>query len=232
MCSMCLGRSATRRIFVGRLGVAVSAFALGAAAPSGASVSPADAMRRLQDGNRRYVTGRLDPKDFTTGRAARAAGQAPFAAVLSCSDSRVAPELLFDCHPGEVFVVRNAGNCVEPFGVASLEYAVTALGVRLIVVVGHSGCGAVKAAIATIEGGSEAPGHLPALINDIRPSVAAVQKQGGGTPSLDAVIRAHVLRGVDELGANQPILAGQVRRGQLEVAGGLYDIGSGRVTPI
>jgi carbonic anhydrase len=214
---------------LGSLGIAASAVALGAAAPDGASVEPAEALRRLEAGNRRYVAGALDPKDFTTGRAARAAGQAPFAALLCCSDSRVAPELIFDCHPGEVFVVRNAGNCVEPFGVASMEYATTALGVRLIVVVGHSGCGAVKAAIETVETGSDAPGHLPALVNDIRPSIEAVRGAGKGAPPAEAVIRAHVLRGVAELRANQPVLAGRARDGRLQVAGGVYDIASGRV---
>ena len=232
MCDRCHGAPFTRRAFVGSFGMAVPALALGAAAPADSSVSPADALRRLEEGNRRYVAGDLDPKDFTTGRAARSAGQAPFAALLSCSDSRVAPELIFDCHPGEVFVVRNAGNCVEPFGIASLEYAITALGVRLIMVVGHSGCGAIKAAIETVEKGSDAPGHLPALINDIRPSIEAVRDKGRKAPSPEAVIRAHVARGVAELRANQPILAAQARTGQLQLAGGIYDIASGRVTLI
>lgn len=120
--------------------------------------------------------------------------------MLSCSDSRVAPELIFDCHPGEVFVVRNAGNSVEPFGVASLEHAITALGVRLIMVVGHSGCGAIKAAIETVEKGTDAPGHLPSLINDIRPSIEAVRGKGKAAPSPEAVIRAHVARGVADCG--------------------------------
>ncbi len=232
MCDRHLDLRFTRRALVGCFGASAAAMALGGAAPAGPSVSPGDALRRLADGNRRYVRGQLDPKDFTTGRAARAAGQAPFAAILSCSDSRVAPELLFDCHPGEVFVVRNAGNCVEPFGVASLEYAVTALGTRLILVLGHSGCGAVKAAIATVEEGSDAPGHLPALINDIRPAIEAARGTGSGAPSVEAVIRTHVSRGVAELRANQPILAARVRRGELEVAGGVYDIASGTVTLI
>lgn len=232
MCDTCHGKPLTRRAVIGSFGVAAAALALGAAAPAGAPVLPADALRRLQEGNARYAGGQLDPKDFTTGRAARAAGQAPFAAVLSCSDSRVAPELIFDCHPGEVFVVRNAGNCIEPFGVASLEYAATALGVRLIVVLGHSGCGAVKAAIATIAKGSEAPGHLPALINAIRPAVEAAQGRGGGTPPLEAVIGAHVSEGVAALRVNQPILARLVQTGALHIAGGTYDIATGKVTMI
>ncbi len=232
MCEMCRGLPLKRRAFFSSIGVAASAIALAAAAPADTSVLPADALKRLEEGNRRYVGGQLDPKDFTTDRAARASGQAPFAAILACSDSRVAPELIFDCHPGEVFVIRNAGNCVEPFGVASLEYAATALGVRLIVVMGHSECGAVKAAIATIENGSKAPGHIPSLINAIRPSVETVRSQGGKTPSVEAVIRAHVAHGVAEIRANQPTLAPLVRTGQLHVAGGLYDIASGRVTLI
>ena len=229
MCRVFQGMRLSRRTLIGSIGAAASSLALGAAAPVGPAVLPADALRRLEEGNLRYVNGQLDPKDFSTGRAARALGQAPFAAVLSCSDSRVAPELLFDCHPGEVFVVRNAGNCVEPFGVASLEYAVTALGTRLILVVGHSGCGAVKAAIATVENASPAPGHLPAIINDIRPAIESAQRHGEKTPTLDTVIRTHVLRAVAELKANQPVLASLVSSGKLQVAGGIYDITSGRV---
>lgn len=232
MCEMCRGLPLTRRSVFRSIGVAASAIALVAAAPADTSVLPADALKRLEDGNRRYVSGQLDPKDFTTDRAARATGQAPFAAILACSDSRVAPELIFDCHPGELFVVRNAGNCVEPFGVASLEFAATALGVRLIVVVGHSECGAVKAAISTIENGGNAPGHIPSLINAIRPSVETVRSHGEKTPSVGAVIQAHVAHGGAEIRASQPTLAPLVRSGQLHVAGGVYDIASGRVTLI
>lgn len=232
MCIRCPGERVSRRSFLGSLGVVASALTLGAAAPAGTAVPPEAALKRLEEGNVRYVAGQLDPKDFTAGRAARAGGQAPFAALLSCSDSGVAPELIFDCHPGEVFVIRNAGNCVEPFGIASLEYAATALSARLILVLGHSGCGAVKATIDTIENGSDAPGHLPALINEIRPAFADVRGHGDTAPSLEAVIRAHVVRGVAELRANQPILASLVRTGQLQVVGGIYDIGSGRVSLI
>src|SRR4029434_7919667 len=125
-------------------GVAIAADppAPGAPPPPNA-IAPADALKRLMDGNARYVANTHNERDFSSGRAARVQGQYPFAQILSCADSRVAPELAFDQGPGDLFVMRVAGNIVTPALLASFEYGVQFLGAPLIVVLGHSGCGAV-----------------------------------------------------------------------------------------
>ena len=112
-------------------------------------------------------------KDFSIGRAERAGAQYPIVAMLSCSDSRVSPELLFDQGPGDVFVVRVAGNFVNPDGLASFEYAVKFLGAPLLMVLGHTNCGAVSAAVKVVTERAELPGHLPELIKSIEPAVIA-----------------------------------------------------------
>jgi carbonic anhydrase len=117
-----------------------------------------EALRSLVTGNARYVANAPRVRDFSAGRAARVEIQAPFAAILSCADSRVAPELVFDGDPGDLFVVRLAGNVVNPDVLASLEYTVALLRTPLIVVLGHSGCGAVDAAIKVAKHGAELPG--------------------------------------------------------------------------
>src|SRR3712207_3984048 len=107
----------------------------------------------------------------SAGRVARAAVQYPFAAILSCADSRVSPELAFDQGPGELFVVRLAGNFVNDDGLASLEYGTRFLGVPLVMILGHSNCGAVSATIKVLQEGAALPGHLPELVNSIKPAV-------------------------------------------------------------
>ncbi|HEY9567097.1 MAG TPA: carbonic anhydrase, partial [Thalassobaculum sp.] len=116
---------------------------IAAAAPN--AIGPDAALERIRAGNARYVAQTPVEKDFSAGRAARAQAQYPIASILGCADSRVAPELLFDQAPGELFVTRVAGNFVNDDGLASLEYGVKFLGIPLIVVLGHSGCGAVGA---------------------------------------------------------------------------------------
>src|SRR5215217_792138 len=122
-----------------------------AAATAPNAIPPDEALRLIMEGNNRYVAGNLANKDFSVGRAARASAQYPIATVLSCADSRVSPELAFDQGPGELFVVRLAGNFVTNDGLASLEYGVQFLGVPLLMVLGHSGCGAVAAAIKVMK---------------------------------------------------------------------------------
>lgn len=109
--------------------------------------TPDEALRRLKDGNARYVSNTEINTDHSVGRAIRAGGQAPFAAIVSCADSRVAPELIFDQGPGDLFVIRVAGNFVNEDGLASLEYGALVLGIKTIIVLGHSSCGAVEATI-------------------------------------------------------------------------------------
>ncbi len=135
------------------------------------SMSPAEALDRLMQGNARYVAGETECKDFSIGRAERAGAQYPIVGVLSCSDSRVSPELLFEQGPGDIFVVRVAGNFVNQDGLASMEYAVKILGVPLLMVLGHTNCGAISAAVKVVTEHAELPGHLPELVASIEPAV-------------------------------------------------------------
>src|SRR5258705_1251169 len=143
-----LGPGAPAALIPWSIGAAVAADppAPGAAPPPNA-IAPADAMKRLVEGNARYTANALNERDFSSGRAARVQGQYPIAQILSCSDSRVSPELLFDQAPGDLFVMRVAGNIVNTDLLASLEYGAQFLGAPLIMVLGHSGCAAVDAAI-------------------------------------------------------------------------------------
>ena len=122
------------------------------------AISPDVALQRLMEGNARYAANAPNERDFSAGRAARAGAQFPIAAILSCSDSRVVPDLVFDQSPGDLFVVRLAGNFLDDDGLASLEYAVKFLGAPLLVVVGHTNCGAVAAAVKVVTERAELPG--------------------------------------------------------------------------
>ena len=127
------------------------------------------ALQSLKAGNERFVTGNLLPKGtYSEDRKALCEGQHPFAVVLCCSDSRVAPEIIFDQKLGDLFVIRNAGNVVDDDVLGSIEYAVEHLGTPLVVVLGHSSCGAVT---ATCQGG-DLPGHIPDIVKRIRPSIS------------------------------------------------------------
>ena len=128
-------------------------------------------------GNARYTANSPSNKDFSAGRVARVEAQYPIAAIVGCADSRVAPELAFDQGPGDLFVVRVAGNFVNDDMLASLEYGVEFLGVPLIMVLGHTNCGAITATVKVIQEGARLPGHLPDLLRSLKPAVQmALQK--------------------------------------------------------
>jgi carbonic anhydrase len=137
------------------------------------------ALERLRQGNARYVAGVSLRHDFKHEREALAAGQNPYAAVLSCADSRIAPEYAFDSARGDLFVCRVAGNFANEETIASLEYAVAVLGVPLILVLGHDSCGAVDAAIKSLKDGTTLPGRLPSLVAGVAPAVKAVPSSPG-----------------------------------------------------
>lgn len=190
--------------------------------------NPDAALKRLQEGNARYAANAPSVRDYSAGRAERAAAQYPFAAVLSCADSRVAPELAFDQGPGDLFVVRLAGNFVNTDGLASLEYGVEFLGVSLILVLGHTHCGAVDAAIKVLDQQVELPGQLPCLIESIKPAVAPLM----GQPTQDLLLAAtiaNVRANVKRLEEAGPILAARVTGGDIRVVGGYYDLHTGKV---
>ncbi|NEW95136.1 carbonic anhydrase, partial [Rhodopseudomonas sp. BR0M22] len=148
MCQTCLSGVSRRHLMAGGLGLlAASALPFAARAQTQASDTPDAALDKLMQGNERYIAGQMRERDFSAGRAARTEGQAPFAAILGCADSRIAPELAFDQGPGSLFVVRVAGNFVTPDGLASLEYGAAVLGTKVIMVLGHTNCGAVNATV-------------------------------------------------------------------------------------
>jgi carbonic anhydrase len=190
-------------------------------------LSPDASLERLLKGNTRYVEGVSLRHDFKHEREALAGGQNPYAAILSCADSRIAPEYAFDSGRGDLFVCRVAGNFANTESIASLEYAVAVLATPLILVLGHDSCGAVSAAIKSLKDGTVLPGHMPSLVAGVAPAVNAVSQQGGET--LGNAIRQNVIDNVAKLSSATPILSAAVEQGKLKVAGGIYRLRDGRV---
>jgi carbonic anhydrase len=212
------------------VGVALAGRALFAAGdtPKPQNVlSPDAALERLKKGNARYFEGVMRRHDFEAERGVLAGGQNPYAGILSCADSRVAPEYAFDSGRGDLFVVRVAGNFAEEDGIASFEYAVKFLGTTLLVVLGHDKCGAVDAAIKTVKDGAELPGHLPHLVEHIAPAVKTALSEPGDL--LANAIRENVLLNIERLKTASPILSQAVADGKIRVVGGVYKLKDGRV---
>jgi carbonic anhydrase len=197
------------------------------AAPN--AISPDAALQRLMQGNERYAANAPDQKDYSAGRAARVSAQFPIAAILSCSDSRVAPELAFDQGPGDLFIVRLAGNFLDDDGLASLEYAVRFLGAPLLMVLGHSNCGAVAAAIKVVMDRVQLPGHLPELIDSIKPAVIAAHGRHPGD-LLAAAIEENVKLNVKRMYDDEPILSEALAAKKIAAVGGIYDLATGKVS--
>jgi carbonic anhydrase len=190
-------------------------------------VSPEGALERLEEGNERYVEGVARRHDFRHEREVLASGQNPYAAILSCADSRIAPEYAFDSGRGDLFVCRVAGNFANAESVASLEYAVSVLSTPLILVLGHDACGAVDAAIKSLKDNTTLPGHLPSLVEGLAPAVKAVSGQGGDV--LANTIKQNVIDTAAKLKSATPILSAAVEQGKLKVVGGIYRLRSGKV---
>jgi carbonic anhydrase len=230
-CNACLDAGLSRRTLFGAgVGVLAATTLVGTAQaqPARAVDTPDAALARLVEGNARYASDKMNERDFSAGRAARAQGQAPFAAILGCADSRVAPELAFDQAPGELFVVRVAGNFVTPDGLGSLEYGAAVLGTKLIMVLGHSSCGAVDATVTALQKGNDLPGHIADLVRAMKPGVEPTLKQPGDDLRQRAVV-ANVRFNVKRLQESTPILADMIKAGKLRVAGGFYDLPTGKV---
>jgi carbonic anhydrase len=190
------------------------------------SVAPAEAISKLKEGNARYTSGSLQhPGQTADRRTELARTQHPFAAILSCSDSRVPPEVVFDQGLGDLFIVRVAGNVINDEGLGSLEYTVDHLGTRLILVLGHQRCGAVDAARETIAAKGKAPGHIQSLVTAIKPAVEATAKD-----DLETTIKANVKNVVQALRSATPILKAEVDSGKIQVIGGYYSLDTGAVT--
>jgi carbonic anhydrase len=196
--------------------------------PAPNAIPPAEALDLLMQGNARYAANEPRERDFSAGRAARAKSQYPIAAVLGCSDSRVAPDLVFDHGPGDIFVVRVAGNVVDDNGLASLEYAVEFLGVPLVMVLGHTNCGAVGAAIQAVTSRKELPGHLPELIKAIEPAVIAAHARHPGD-FLAAATEENVRLNIKRLPERSEVLGRALSAQKIALSGGIYDLATGKV---
>jgi len=192
-----------------------------------ATVTADEALTRLKAGNERFVTGKLiHPNEGADRRTEVAKGQSPFAIIVGCSDSRVGPEVVFDQGLGDLFVIRTAGNVVDDVALGSIEYAADHLGAPLILVLGHTRCGAVSAAVA----GGHAPGHVASVVEKIKPAVDETKGKPGD--ALENAVRANVRHVVNQLRNSAPILSGLVKSGKLRVVGACYDLDTGRVASL
>lgn len=215
----------------GGLLAATTAFAApGAVKPPKTTLTADQALALLKQGNASFLTD--SPVRAASGRARRiqiAQGQAPFAAYVTCSDSRVSPELLFGRGLGELFIIRNAGNTVDTVALGSIEYAVAELGVPLVVVMGHERCGAVAAAVEVVQRNATYPGSIGRMVEPIIPAVLQAQTTRGGD-LLAKSVRENVRRVVRQLRtATEPLLLEPQRLGRLKVVGANYDLETGNV---
>jgi carbonic anhydrase len=242
VCMMCRNESLvdraqlSRRRLLGFFGAATAGLALAgtvsakeAKAPPKPQnvVSPDASLELLTKGNKRYVDGVARRHDFKSEREALVGGQNPYAGILSCADSRIAPEYAFDSARGDLFVCRVAGNFANDDTIASMEYAVAILGMPLIMVLGHDACGAIDATIKSLKDNTTLPGHLPSLVTSLAPAVKAVSGKPGD--QLDNAIRQNVIDNVAKLKSATPILNSAVEKGKLKVVGGIYRLKDGRV---
>jgi carbonic anhydrase len=231
MCNACPDASLSRRkVLLAGAGLAAAPFArMAQAQPVAAASTPDAALNLLIEGNARYVANQPREHDFSAARASQVQGQAPFAAILGCADSRVAPELAFDQSPGDLFVVRVAGNFVTPEGLASLEFGAAVLGTTLMMVLGHGKCGAVNATVAALQKGNTLPGHIADLVRAMKPGIEPVLKQSSDDLEQRAVI-ANVRYNVERLQHAKPILTEMVAKNEIRVVGAVYDLATGKVT--
>jgi len=245
-------RLASFFVTVGLLGISQFVRAAEPAHPDQPIVPPAEAISRLKAGNARYTSGKEQPPESSQERAFEATNsyenagltflgmtadqaakrraeltksQHPFAIIVSCSDSRVPPEIVFDQGLGDLFVLRVAGNVIDDHSLGSIEYAVDHLAVRLIVVLGHQRCGAVKAAKDTIAAKTEAPAHIQSLVTAIKPAVEATVHG-----DLEATVEANVKNVALALRSSPPILKPKVDSGEVRVIGAYYNLDTGAVS--
>ena len=216
-------RALTSILFILGIGglLAVKSFSPAQAAAPSSSASPADALKLLLEGNQRFVDNKpIHPDENASRRASLVGGQQPFAAILSCSDSRAAPEVIFDQGLGDLFIVRNAGNVPGPLAIEGLHFAAAHLGTGLILVLGHTKCGAVA---ATLSGQTE---DIPETAKEIEPAVTKSKSMSGD--ALDNAITENVRLTVQRLSTETP-LAEMVKAGDLQIVGAVYHLDSGRV---
>lgn len=191
--------------------------------------TPDEALQRLKDGNSRFTHDEVYDADLSRDRRMQLAkGQHPFATLIGCSDSRVGPEQLFGVGLGDLFIVRSAGNNIDIAGTGSVEYSVIALGVPLIVVLGHEACGAVVAATEVVTEDKRFPGSIPAMIAPIIPAVLAAQR-GKAENLVEAAVEENVRRVVERLQTGEAVLQEALEQGKLKVVGAVYSLSTGEV---
>ncbi len=191
--------------------------------------TPQEALQQLKDGNKRFTDGNRIPRDFTKQIVKTAQGQFPFAAIVSCIDSRVPAEIVFDQGIGDIFSARLAGNIIEQDMLGSLEFACKIAGSKLIVVMGHSGCGAIRGACDDVQ-----MGNLTALLDKIKPVVDSVKTEGernsNNTAFVEDVAKENVIYGIKVIKEKSPILKEMIDKGEIILVGAMYDIETGKIT--
>ncbi len=191
-----------------------------------------EALQRLQQGNQRFLSNQSDPDAIRSVTHSRysAKGQSPFAIIVGCSDSRVVPETLFDQGIGDLFVVRVAGNIITKEILGSVEFAAANFGSRLVVVLGHSSCGAVQATVDAVRSNQQAPSEgLQAIVDTIRDSVAGLGQGADGETVVEQTISANVANSVQALKTDSPILTDLIENDGLVVVGAVYSLETGEV---
>ena len=187
------------------------------------TMSAADALKLLLEGNQRFVNDKLEhPNQSVARRAEVAKGQHPFAAVLACSDSRTSPEIIFDRGLGDIFVARVAGNVADQVVIESLDYSVKHLGVRVVMILGHNRCGAVTAAVA----GHEDEGDVGPMLSELRPAVEASKRMSGDR--VENAVRENVKLVMKKLATSEELSA-MVKSSELKIVGGVYDLDTGKI---
>ena len=214
----------TRRQFVAGLAAAGVVVGSGAPALAQTGMTGEAALHELMTGNERFIAGKITsfPEDLKILQEKTVSKQEPFAAVLSCADSRVPVEIIFDESIGQIFVSRVAGNIVTPEIMASLEYGVAVLGVKAILVLGHSNCGAISAAVH----GKDVPGQISVLYQHLMPGIRDAHGD------VEAAVKANVAFQARLLRESSTVITKAVKEQGVKVAGGVYDLGTGRVTLI
>jgi len=209
-------------------GVAASAALPAMAAEVATKVTPAEALQMLIDGNRQFLKGKLPPQMSNAKRRLEIAkSQSPFAVLVSCSDSRVPPEVLFGRGLGDLFIIRVAGNTISQEGLGSIEYAVAELKVPLVLVMGHQRCGAVAAAVSVVKDNTFFPGAIGDMVQPILP--AAIQARGDDGDWLDNAVRRNVVNVVEKLKISGKLIEDPIAAGTLRVVGARYDLDDGSV---
>lgn len=236
MCQSCIDDDRRQLLLRSAGALAAGALALGglqaraeAANVPPTSLTPDEALAKLKDGNARFVASpELCAIDLTKRREEVAKGQAPWATVLACADSRVPPELIFGgLNLGELFVCRNAGNTADTDVLGTIEYGGEHLGSPLVVVIGHSSCGAVQAACEVAKTGAELPGHIGLMVEAILPAAKAVMGKDGDFVA--NTVRENARRVAEKIGTESEIIKHLVHEGKVKIVHAVYDLDSGRV---